>query len=68
MVERSNKGSEIKISDLSFADDIALLANNIDDSQTLLLVVEKYGAEVGLVLNAKKTFEIFLLDLELLII
>ena len=40
--KNGRRGSELKISDLAFADaDVALLANNIVDSQTLLLAVEK---------------------------
>ena len=43
------------LADLDFADDIALLSDEIAQAQELLLTVEKECKKVGLVLNAKKT-------------
>ena len=40
---------------LDFADDIALLSDEIEQAQELLLRVEKECKKVGLGLNAKKT-------------
>ena len=50
-----SREAEVKICDLDFADDVALLTNSISDAQILLTAVEKYAAEVGLFLNPKKT-------------
>ena len=36
----------IKVADIEFADDIALLANSAIDAQTLLQTVEEIGASV----------------------
>ena len=43
------------ITDLDFADDIALLSNEIKEAQELLSRVERECAAVGLGINAKKT-------------
>ena len=43
------------LSDLDFADDIALLSDNIIEAQELLSRVESECEKVGLHLNAKKT-------------
>jgi hypothetical protein len=43
------------LADLDFADDIALLSNNIDKAQKLLLSVEKWALKVGLKINVDKT-------------
>ena len=43
------------ITDLDFADDIALLSNLIEQAKQLLLAVEKECNAVGLYINAKKT-------------
>ena len=43
------------ITDLDFADDIALLSNLIEQAKQLLLAVEKECNAVGLHINAKKT-------------
>ena len=48
------------ITDLEFADDIALLNDSIETSQVLLSNVEKYAAELGLQINRKKTEYIIL--------
>ena len=52
---RSSRHPAIKITDLLFADDIALLANEIWQAQELLSRVESEAAKVGLAVNAKKT-------------
>ena len=43
------------VTDLDFADDIALLSDTVEQACTLLLVVEKECKNIGLGLNAKKT-------------
>ena len=43
------------ITDLDFADDIALISDLIEEAKELLLAVEKECKEVGLLINAKKT-------------
>ena len=52
---RSGRHPAIKITDLLFADDIALLSNEIWQALELLSLVESEGAKVGLAVNAKKT-------------
>ena len=48
------------ISDLDFADDIVLLANDIDQTRMLVNRVEEECKKVGLEINAKKTRSMFL--------
>ena len=52
---RSRRVPPITITDLDFADDIALLCNEIHQAQELLKRVEEEAARVGLHVNAKKT-------------
>ena len=48
------KGPEV-ITDLDFADDIALLSEQINQAQDLLTSIETTAAQIGLEMNAKKT-------------
>ena len=43
------------MTDIDFADDLALLADNIADAEKLLHHIEAAAREVGLYINAKKT-------------
>ena len=43
------------VTDLDFADDIALLSELINQAQDLLTSIESFAAQIGLVMNAKKT-------------
>ena len=52
---RSKRHPPIKVSDLDFADDIALTLNTLEEAQNLLFEVEIAAGNVGLHLNAKKT-------------
>ena len=52
---RSRRHQAVKLADLDFADDIALLSDDIEAAQQLLLRVEGECLKVGLHLNAKKT-------------
>ena len=52
---RSRRHPSTAISDLDFADDIALLSEEIDQAQQLLERLEQQSAKVGLHLNDKKT-------------
>ena len=52
---RSRRHPKEVLDDLDFADDIALLPNEIEQAQELLLRVERECQKVGLGLNAKKT-------------
>ena len=52
---RSSRYPPVVITDLDFADDIALLCEEIEAAQELLLNVETEALKVGLGLNAKKT-------------
>ena len=52
---RSKRHKAIKLADIEFADDIALLANSAIDSQTLLQTVEEIAASVSLKMNESKT-------------
>ena len=48
-------GSPTEVTDLDFADDIALLSDNMVDAQRLLSAVEHWALAVGLRINKKKT-------------
>ena len=52
---RSRRIPPICVTDLDFADDIALLLNEIQQAKALLELVETESAQVGLHVNAKKT-------------
>ena len=52
---KSRRHPAVVISDLDFADDIALLSEEIEQAQQLLHRVEHESAKVGLQLNDKKT-------------
>ena len=52
---RSRRHPTESLSDLDYADDIALLEDHISAAQDLLTAVEKAYQEVGLFLNAPKT-------------
>ena len=52
---RSSRNPEKVITDLVFADDIALTSGNVDRAQRLLSRVENEGNRVGLLLSEKKT-------------
>ncbi len=52
---RSRRVGPTIITDLDFADDIALISNEIEQAQQLLLNVERECKKVGLRLNTKKT-------------
>ena len=52
---RSRRFPAVRLADLDYADDIALLENSITDAQSLLLKVEKACLAIGLTLNASKT-------------
>ena len=43
------------MTDIDFADDLALLANTIEEAEKLLHHIELAAREVGLHINAKKT-------------
>ena len=52
---KSSRHPAVTISDLDFADDIALLSENNEQAQQLLQNLEEESAKVGLHLNGKKT-------------
>ena len=52
---KSRRNPARTITDLDFADDIALISNLIDQAQELLSTVEEECKKVGLEINAKKT-------------
>ena len=52
---RSKRTRSIKLTDLCFADDIALLSNEIWQAQDLLKNVEIEAIKVGMKINGKKT-------------
>ena len=52
---RSKHHKAIKLADIEFADDIALLANSAIDAQTLQQTVKLIAASVGLKMNESKT-------------
>ena len=52
---QSRRVGPVVVTDLDFADDIALLSNNIQQAQELLQRVETSVAKVGLKMNSSKT-------------
>ena len=52
---RSRRVKAVKVSDTDFADDIALIADSVEEAQKLLEEVEKAAATVGLQMNEDKT-------------
>ena len=52
---KSQRHPTIKVADMLFADDVALLSEEIDQAQKLLSKVQTEAAKIGLHLNAKKT-------------
>ena len=52
---RSSRYPAITITDVDYADDIALLSNTIDEATKLLHYIENAAREIGLYINAKKT-------------
>ena len=52
---KSSRQPEVRIADLAYADDIALLNSSIQLAENLLHSVEQSAAQVGLYLNAPKT-------------
>ena len=55
MESNSRDGSPAELTDQDFADDIALLSDNMADAQRLLLAVEHWALAVELRINKKKT-------------
>jgi len=52
---RSRRIKAVRVSDVEFADDIALSTNNVKDAEILLKEVERVAATVGLRMNEGKT-------------
>ena len=52
---RSRRDIGVAVTDLDFADDIALLSYDVEQAQSLLGAVEKECERIGLFLNDKKT-------------
>ena len=52
---RSQRQAAVTLTDLDFADDIALLSEKIEQAQSILSRVQRECHKVGLALNAKKT-------------
>ena len=52
---KSRRHPEVRISDLAYADDIALLNTSLELAENLLHCVEQTASDVGLYLNAPKT-------------
>ena len=53
--KRSNRVAPLTITDLDFADDIALICQEIDKAESLLHRIENEANKLGLYLNSKKT-------------
>ena len=56
---QSSRNPAIMITDLDFADDIALLSNDINQARAMVTSVEIECAKIGLRMNAKKTKAMF---------
>ena len=52
---RSRRIKEVRVTDVEFADDIALSTNNVKDAETLMKELERVAATVGLRMNEEKT-------------
>ena len=52
---RSRRYPAVKITDVDYADDLALLTNTIQDATALLHKIEEAASEIGLYINSKKT-------------
>ena len=52
---RSRRVPPVMVTDLDFADDIALISDTAEKARELLLAVERECRQIGLRLNAKKT-------------
>ena len=50
----SRKQPEVKITDVDFADDLVLLADNMQEAETLLNLLEETAKTVGLNINEGK--------------
>ena len=55
MTERSHRFPGVMITDKDFADDIALISDNLVKAQSLLERVENAATEVGLQISTSKT-------------
>ena len=55
MTERSHRFPGVTITDKDFADDIALISDNLVKAQSLLERVENAATEVGLQISTSKT-------------
>ena len=53
--KKSRRHPSVSITDFSYADDVALISNNIEEAQTLLQRVEEECGNIGLKINSKKT-------------
>ena len=54
-LRQSSRQLATTVHDLSFADDIALLANNLKRAQVQLITTAKWAKEAGLQVNTSKT-------------
>ena len=52
---RSRRIKAVRVTDVEFADDIALSTNNVNDAETLMKELERVAATVGLRMNEEKT-------------
>ena len=57
---KSRRVPPINITDMDFADDIALLSEGIKEAQEMLTRIEKSAKRVGLSMNTGKTKYVFL--------
>ena len=61
--QRSRRHKSVNITDVDYADDLAVLTNNIQDAMKLLHKIEEAASEIGLYINAKKT-EYIIINIE----
>ena len=52
---KSRRYPKITITDVDYADDLAIITDNIKDAETLLQQIEKSAKQIGLYTNEKKT-------------
>ena len=57
-VKKSRRHQAIKVTDVDYADDLAIVTCNVKYSNTLLIKLEEAAKEIGLNINTAKTLNL----------
>ena len=57
--KKSRRHQSVKVSDFSYADDIALISRNIEEAHILLQRVEEQCGNIGYNINLKRQIHVF---------